>query len=171
MSDAKSISDEQKAIIQSWADEGDDLSVIQRKLADELNVNVTYMEVRFLMGDLGIKMPAKEKALEEEASEESTPAEEVLAETETSQVEESLEDGSIPPAAAGAVKVTMSDVLPAGVMAGGTVTFSDGVHATWGLDQMGRMSLDGTEPGYRPSEDDLKTFQVELQKLAQEKGM
>ncbi len=173
MSDAKSISDEQKAIIQSWADGGDDLSVIQNKLADELNVNVTYMEVRFLMGDLGIKMPAKEIAPEEQAPEETTTAEEAVVESETGEAAEeaTLVEDSIPPAAAGAVKVTMSDVLPAGVMAGGTVTFSDGVHATWGLDQMGRMSLDGTDPGYRPSEADLKTFQVELQKLAQEKGM
>lgn len=171
MSDAKSINDEQKAIIQAWADDGDDLSVIQKKLADELNVNVTYMEVRFLMGDLGIEMPVKEQAVEEEEVEVSGPAEELGAEVDTLETGQSPATEASPPAAAGAVKVTMSDVLPAGFMAGGTVTFSDGVHASWGLDQMGRLSLDGTDPGYRPSGTDLKAFQVELQRLAQENGM
>lgn len=171
MNDAKSISDEQKAIIQSWADDGNDLSVIQKKLADELNVNVTYMEVRFLMSDLGIKMPVKEKPVEEEAPDVSDSAEELGTETETHETGETTAEEASPPAAMGTVKVTMGDVLPAGFMAGGTVTFSDGVHATWGLDQMGRLSLDGADPGYRPSEADLKAFQVELQKLAQEKGM
>jgi hypothetical protein len=171
MSDAKSISDEQKAIIQSWADDGNDLSMIQKKLADELNVNVTFMEVRFLMGDLGIKMPAKEKPVEEEAVDVSEPTEELAAEADTPAAEETTAEEASPPAAIGTVKVTMSDVLPAGVMAGGTVTFSDGVHTNWGLDQMGRMSLIGADPGYRPSEADLKAFQVELQKLAQEKGL
>lgn len=171
MSDANSINDEQKALIQSWADDGDDLSAIQKKLADELNVNVTYMEVRFLMGDLGIKMPAKEKPVEEAEVEVSEPTGELAAEADTHETEASPAEEASSPTAMGTVKVTMSDVLPAGVMAGGTVTFSDGVYATWGLDQLGRMSLDGADPGYRPSEADLKAFQVELQRLAQEKGL
>ena len=69
------------------------------------------------------------------------------------------------------VSVTMSDVLPPGMLAGGTVIFSDGVQATWGLNQLGQLSLDGADPGYRPSDADLESFQKELQRLAQEKGM
>jgi len=178
MSYADSINEEQKAKIQSWADEGDDLSAIQKKLADEMDVNVTYMEVRFLIGDLGIEMPVKEKDSEEEPSD-------IIDSPEGAEVSKKaaeagdLAESEVPvppvadpePATAGAVKVKMSDVLSPGVLAGGTVTFSDGVQATWGLDQMGRMSLDGTDPEYRPSETDLKSFQMELQKLAQEKGM
>ncbi len=179
MSYADSINDEQKATIQSWADDGDDLSAIQKKLADKLEVQVTYMEVRFLMDDLGITMPAKEVPVEEVPEE---IAEEI---TEDPQLEKASNGGDaaeqevkpepeakVPledePVAAN-VKVTMSEVLPMGAMAGGTVTFSDGTLATWAVDQMGQLSLDPADPAYRPTEADVQAFQMELQKLAQEK--
>lgn len=177
MSYADSINDEQKATIQSWADDGDDLSAIQKKLADEMDVQVTYMEVRFLMGDLGIKMPVKEVPVEEvpeEVAEEpeftETPSEgdalgeENTAEPEKTGADEPVEDEPV----AANVKVTMSEVLPMGAMAGGTVTFSDGVLANWAVDQMGQMSLNASDPAYRPTEADVQAFQTELQKLAQE---
>ena len=179
MSYADSINDEQKAQIQSWADDGDDLSAIQKKLADELDVHVTYMEVRFLMGDLGI--PAKEEPVEEapeeaeevlEVVEAEVPSEgEVAAEVagEEPAAEPEAEAPAEEETALPSVKVTMSEVLPMGAMAGGTVTFSDGVLANWAVDQMGQLSLDASDPAYRPGEADVQSFQIELQKLAQEK--
>ncbi|NOX99751.1 MAG: hypothetical protein GXP30_08495 [Verrucomicrobia bacterium] len=186
MSYADSINDEQKATIQSWADDGDDLSAIQKKLADELEVQVTYMEVRFLMDDLGIKMPTKEVPVEEVAEVAEEIAEEPTEKTtEDPQLEETPSEGEAAEQAekpeveasepvedepvAANVKVTMSEVLPMGAMAGGTVTFSDGTSATWAVDQMGQLSLDPADPAYRPTEADVRAFQMELQKLAQEK--
>ncbi len=178
MSYADTINDEQKAIIQTWADGGDDLSAIQKKLADELSVQVTYMEVRFLIADIGIEMPVKEVPVEEEVSEEVVETPETDAEgSEEAGNEEEVVTGNENPAPEGeplpaaSVKVTMSEVLPPGAMAGGTVTFGDGMQATWGLNQMGQLSLDPTDPAYRPSEADVKAFQMELQKVAQEKGL
>ena len=177
MSYADSINDQQKAIIQSWADEGDDLSGIQKKLHDELEIQVTYMEVRFLIGDLGIVMPSKEKPSEEVVAEESEePVSEEPA-TAGEQVDEQLDatqsaDAQDDPAATQtSVKVTMSEVLPPEALAGGTVVFSDGMNANWSLNQMGQLSLDASDPAYRPSEADVAAFQKELQRLAKEKGM
>jgi hypothetical protein len=47
------------------------------------------------------------------------------------------------------------------------VTFSDGETAEWMLDQTGRLGLNPTKPGYRPSEADVMSFQRELQRVAQ----
>lgn len=178
MSYADSINDQQKAIIQSWADEGDDLSRIQKKLNDELEIQVTYMEVRFLIGDLGIVMPSKEKPSEEVVEEESeepvseepAPTGEQVNELEANESPESP-NAQEPAAAQISVKVTMSEVLPPDALAAGTVVFSDGMNANWSLNQMGQLSLDASDPAYRPSEADVAAFQKELQRLAKEKGM
>ena len=36
---------------------------------------------------------------------------------------------------------------------------------------MGRLGLSATQPGYRPSQEDLQSFQEELAKLLQSQGM
>lgn len=179
MSYADSITAEQKVIIQSWADAGDDLSLIQKKLADELEIQVTYMEVRFLIGDLGIVMPSKEVPVEEEPEEESVSENAPAAEGGAGDEEQGAEaepEAKLPvtddqTTTAASVTVTMSEVLPPGALAGGTVVFSDGMNAAWSLNQMGQLSLDASDPAYRPSEADVAAFQKELQRLAQEKGM
>ncbi|MCF6310938.1 MAG: hypothetical protein L3J39_00660 [Verrucomicrobiales bacterium] len=182
MSYADSITDQQKSIIQSWADEGDDLSRIQKKLQDELEIQVTYMEVRFLIGDLGIVMPSKEKPSEEvEEEEKSEPVseEQESVKQESSEVDNKESDSDSSPdsdaqepaVAQTSVKVTMSEVLPPDALAGGTVVFSDGMNANWLLNQMGQLSLDASDPAYRPSEADVTAFQQELQRVAKEKGM
>ena len=68
----------------------------------------------------------------------------------------------------GAVSVSLDRVVQAGALASGSVTFSDGVTAKWMLDQMGRLGLSSvSQPGYRPSTEDLQAFQVAIQnKLA-----
>jgi len=52
----------------------------------------------------------------------------------------------------------------------GSVTFSDGVSATWALDQMGRLALKAASPGYRPPQEDLREFQLALQRELQKQG-
>jgi hypothetical protein len=47
---------EQRAAVSQWIAAGDSLAVVQRKLTDELKVSMTYMEVRFLVDDLGLEM-------------------------------------------------------------------------------------------------------------------
>jgi len=51
------------------------------------------------------------------------------------------------------------------------VTFSDGENAGWYLDPAGRLALDPSTPGYRPSQKDVMDFQIELEKAARSQGL
>ena len=51
----------QKAKVRGWIEEGLKLSEIQKKLASEFGLSMTYMEMRFLLDDL--KLKPKEKKL------------------------------------------------------------------------------------------------------------
>jgi hypothetical protein len=55
-------------------------------------------------------------------------------------------------------------------MASGSVTFSDGQHKKWTLDQFGRLGLTGGEEGYNPSDDDVMEFQKQLDSALRGKG-
>jgi hypothetical protein len=66
--------------------------------------------------------------------------------------------------------VELDRVVKAGALVSGTVTFSDGVKASWSLDQFGRLGLSSGKPNYRPSEEDLQSFQEELTRLIQNRG-
>ena len=59
--------------------------------------------------------------------------------------------------------MTIDQMARPGALVSGKVTFSDGNSAAWYLDQMGRLGLTPQQPGYRPSQEDLLTFQTELQ--------
>ena len=47
---------EQKAAVASWVQAGDNLSAVQRKLAEQFKVNLTYRDVRFLVDDLDLAL-------------------------------------------------------------------------------------------------------------------
>ena len=49
MSSPKSLSAEQISRIQAWADSGDGFPEIHKKLRDEFEIRVTYLETRFLL--------------------------------------------------------------------------------------------------------------------------
>ncbi len=139
-----------------WAAQGESLSTIQKNLEAELNLRLTYMDLRFLLDDYGIelgKKPAPEKK-EEPAVEEALPGEGEAEEMEV----------------AGAVQVEADLINRPGTLMSGAVTFSDGVKAKWYLDQMGRLGLEGVDKGYRPAPEDIQDFQSELQKIIQKKG-
>ena len=50
------LSAEQRAAVSQWIAAGDTLAAVQRKLTEELKVSMTYMEVRFLVDDLGLEL-------------------------------------------------------------------------------------------------------------------
>jgi len=78
-------------------------------------------------------------------------------------------DGDAAPA--GGVSVSLDPITPAGVMAAGGVTFSDGTSGKWYLDRYGRLGLSGLAQGYRPSPEDGALFQSRLVELLQSKGL
>jgi len=128
------------------------LAEVQRRLKEELGVSVTYMDVRFLVDDL--KLQLKEQPKQSEAVERLAAAK-----------QEGESARSAPPA--GGVSVTMDTITKPHALASGKVTFSDGESADWMLDQTGRLGLNPTKPGYRPSQTDVMAFQQELQRVAQ----
>ncbi len=50
------LSPEQKQSVAAWVAAGDSLSEVQRKLSDQFQVSMTYMDVRFLVDDLGLEL-------------------------------------------------------------------------------------------------------------------
>jgi len=161
MISAGQLSEEQKQTMADWAAQGASIADIQRKLKEEFALGVTYMEARFLVLDLGLKLHEEPKKKEEKkAADESAGAE---------------SEGSSPvdapsPPTAGGVDVTLDDLALPGAIVSGKVTFRDGQTAVWMLDQFGRPSLDPDTAGYRPPEEDVLDFQRQLQGLLQKRG-
>ena len=136
----------QEAAMRQWVQEGQNLSQIQAHLNALLAPqSLTYMEVRFLLDDLGLEIQAK------------APSTEVTAVSNTPTEPEPLE-----PAALGKVQVTLNPIQRPGMLATGDVTFSDGEKAEWYFDEMGRIGLMPTTAGYRPSAEDGVEFQKSL---------
>lgn len=142
------LNESQKIAVREWIDAGLDLSKIQSKLSAEFDLRLTYMEVRFLVDDLGIVPRDAETAASEEASDWNAP----------------LPGEAQANAPAAGVSITVDQITRAGALASGRVTFSNGKGAAWSLDQLGRLGLSPDEPGYKPPQEDVMNFQVELQK-------
>jgi hypothetical protein len=47
---------EQKAAVSSWVAAGDNLSIVQKKLAEQFKISMTYRDVRFLVDDLDLAL-------------------------------------------------------------------------------------------------------------------
>lgn len=147
------LTEEQKQAVASWVSRGASLSAVQKRLKDEFGISMTYMDARFLLDDLKLQIREDEPKPSEAADRLAAAKQEGEAGREN--------------AASGGVRVTMDAVTRASALASGKVTFSDGETADWMLDQTGRLGLNPTNPGYRPSEADVMAFQRELQRVAQ----
>lgn len=157
MSSAKSLTDEQVATIRSWAEAGDQLPDIQRKLGEELGVKITYLETRFLIEDLGIELVVEEPPKEEE------PAAEEPAGDQDGSDDEGVASES-------GVTVTVDSVQRPGAMVSGTANFGGTQKIAWWLDQYGRLGMDADDPEFRPTEEQATAFQKELQGALRKAG-
>lgn len=146
------LSEEQKASVGSWVAEGESLSSIQTRIQTEFGISMTYMDVRFLVDDLGAEFVEPEP----DDAEEAASVEEAILEP--------VDEGG------GSVSVEVDKVMRPGALVSGTVKFSDGVSAQWQLDQMGRLGIVPPKEGYQPPESDLEEFQVQLQQQLQKQG-
>lgn len=181
---------EQKQTVASWVAAGDNLSAVQKKLAEHFKVSMTYRDVRFLVDDLDLQLkdappkadsdfgrpaagapqpgPGEKKGFFDKAKEKLGLAKDPAAEAE---LDEDFEDAL--PAGGGRVSVSVDKVtLIPGAMASGTVTFSDGVSGKWIVDNYGRPGF--TEigrPDYRPSPADAQAFIQELNLAMQKRGL
>ncbi len=144
---------EQKQSVAAWIEEGAKLADVQRRLSEEFDLHLTYMDARFLMDDL--KLAIKEP-----------PAPEPAAPAETAPVPSDaagVANAEVLPPASGRVSVKVDSITKPGAMVSGTVTFSDGKDSTWYLDQTGRLGMVPAEAGYRPPEPDIAEFQALLE--------
>lgn len=148
------LTDEQKQQVIRWIAEGQKLADVQRRLGDEYDVRLTYMETRFLIDDLKITPqdpPEPPKSpITAEAAAPAAPGPMLAADA---------------PASGGAgVALKVDEITKPGTLVSGSVTFSDGGKADWHLDQMGRLGMSPAQPGYRPPEPDIEAFQIALDK-------
>lgn len=153
------ISQEQSKQLKKWAEEGLSLAIIQRKLSENWNLQLTYMEMRFLLDDLDIQ-------LKEEESDDSKKQE---AEGDQISEEQDALMGN-----QGQVSVALDKIVRPGALMSGSVTFSDGKKATWQLDSLGRLGIvPSAELGanYSPPEKDLVHFQKAIQTELQKSGL
>lgn len=161
------LDDAQKKTVIGWIDQGLKLAEIQKKLIAEMGLNPTYMEVRFLVDDLKVmpKDPEPPKKVEPVPAAKATApagAEGVPAEPDTEVMPA--------PVGTGQVSLSLDQIARPGTMISGKVTFSDGNTAEWYLDQTGRLGVVPAVKGYKPTQEDIQIFQMELQAQLQKMG-
>jgi hypothetical protein len=186
---ATNLSPEQKQAVAAWVAGGDNLSAVQKKLFDQFKVSLTYMDVRFLVDDLDLKLKdaapkpsadlgsqppvaggqpdargGEKKGLLDKAREKLGLAREPEAPAD--------EEEDFGPEGGTAVTVTVDQkTLIPGAVASGSVTFSDGVTGKWIVDNYGRPGFtEISQPGYRPSAADGQAFMQELSAALQKRG-
>ena len=151
---------EQLDMVRAWAAAGVDLNGIQKNLAAECGVHMTYMDVRFLLLDYGIEIAVPSVAPAPEPAE---PA----AQPAVEPVE------AVPaPAPAGPVGkpvVTLDELMLPGTLISGKVQFSSGTKGGWQIDQLGRFAWNSLEG--QPTPEELQAFQFELTQILSRGGM
>ncbi|MDX2187033.1 MAG: hypothetical protein SFV32_08875 [Opitutaceae bacterium] len=190
-----SLSAEQKHAVAAWVAAGDNLSAVQKKLREQFQVSLTYMEVRFLIDDLNLALKdAAPKASADlsapsprpdapsgrqpaPAPDDQEPDADAYPENGYEDIPEeavaadaTLDDANTP--AGGNVSVSVDKVtLIPGAVASGTVTFSDGVTGKWIVDHYGRPGFtEISQPGYRPTPTDGQAFMQQLSQALAKQG-
>jgi hypothetical protein len=148
----------QRKQVAAWIADGAKLSEIQTRLASELGLKFTYMEVRLLVDDLKLtpKDPEPPKVV--------APPPEAA---------KPIAEKTVPAPATGmpgGVSVTVDQLARPGAIVSGKVTFSDGQQAEWYLDQSGRLGVAPKQQGYKPSAADVQQFQAALEKEVSRMG-
>ena len=189
-----SLTPEQKQTVTGWVAAGDNLSAVQKKLAEQFKISMTYRDVRFLVDDLNLELkdpapkvdasdvsktppprpaaPPEKKGLIDKLKEKVGMAPGAVQEDDlpADELPEAAEDFPAGPAGAGSVSVDLDRIVRPGFMVSGSVTFSDGVSGKWALDQMGRLMLETPQKGYQPNPADVQAFQRELQAQLAKQG-
>jgi hypothetical protein len=147
------LDESQRQKVAAWIADSATISQIQSRLASELGLKLTYMEVRFLVDDLKLtpKDPEPPKVAAPVA-EAAKPADKKNSPPPTE-----------PPGAKGGVAVTVDQLARPGAIVSGKVAFSDGQQAEWYLDQTGRLGVVPKQQGYKPTGADVQQFQAALQ--------
>ena len=153
------LTDQQKETVKKWVAEGKGVSEIQRLLSSEFGIEMMYIDVRFLIDDIGVQIPSSG----ENAADSAQEASPVDAEgPQSGSAGENEAQAENPGESSGGVRVTVSPIQRPGAVMSGDVVFSDGGMAEWVLDNSGRLGLNPSTPGYTPPQSDLPEFQQKL---------
>jgi hypothetical protein len=147
------LDESQRQKVAAWIADGATISQIQSRLASELGLKLTYMEVRFLVDDL--KLTPKDPEPPKVAA--------PVAEATKPADKKSTPPPAEPPGMPGGVSVTVDQLARPGAIVSGKVAFSDGQQAEWYLDQTGRLGVVPKQQGYKPTAADMQQFQAALQ--------
>ena len=122
--------------------EGHSLAEVQKMLEEELGIKMTYLDLRLLVAELQDVDWSKQDAQKEAVTPELVEPEEPKSRT----------------------RITMSRVVRPGAAMSGEVTFASGAEAEWFVDAYGRLGINPKPGSARPTEEDLREFQMELQR-------
>ena len=174
------LTEDQITTIKSWIESGDDLGKIQNQINESFDINLTYLETRFLLSDLKIELNEDEEEEEEEPVDEpsaeiqdsdnvteNTEDPEQLGTPSDDPEKEETDEGAQPTN----INVSVDSITQPQCVISGKVTFSDGQLASWWFDQVGQLGLNPDQEGYTPSPEDVAVFQVELRKVLAEQGL
>lgn len=150
------LNEAQKKTVSEWIAAGAKLSEVQTRLGTELGIRLTYMEVRFLVDDLKLRLQ------DPEPPKPATPPPAAAPASPTAPVAPEATAAGAP--LGGQVSVTVDKIARPGALVSGGVTFSDGMSADWYLDQTGRLGLVAKQQGYKPSPADVQQFQMALER-------
>lgn len=135
------LTDTQMQTLRQWAEQGKDLNAIQKALAEEMGLHLTYMDTRFLLLDNGIELQSAPEPVRKK-------------------------ENPLPPAPdspAGQLQVTVDELQQPGVFLSGKVHFPSGATGSWFFDATGRLSW---EPGIgEPTPAEMADFQKELSRI------
>ncbi len=175
-----SLNQEQLETVKRWVAEGSSISDVQSKLKDEYGVVMTYIDVRFLIDDLGAELISPQVEATPELND--TPNGEI-ADNPTSDIPQSPETFDNAPSddfdnptqeqqsyseqetQVSNVKVTVSPIQRPDCIISGDVEFSDGSKAEWRIDRMGQLGIIPSNPAMNPPQSDIMEFQRQLQQL------
>ena len=159
------LDDTQRKKVAGWIAEGMKLSEIQNRLASELGVRMTYMDVRLLVDDL--KLTPKDI----DPPKPIAPVVPPTAPPQNSPAGLKVDSAPVPEGSVSGVSVSVDQLARPGAVVSGKVTFSDGKKADWYIDQTGRLGLAPQEAGYRPPTADVQQFQIALEAELSKMGM
>jgi hypothetical protein len=164
MKKTMNLDEAQRKRVAAWIAEGLKLSEIQNRLASELKIHLTYMDVRLLVDDLkltpkDVEPPKPTTSPLQGTAMPPSPGAKRPAPAPASTA------GAPPKPAAGAkgVAVSVDQIARPGAVVSGKVTFGDGNKAEWYFDDMGRLGLVAQQQGYRPPAAELQQFQAALE--------
>lgn len=149
------LSDKQRKTVAAWVREGMSPGEVQSKIKQEFGIALTYLELRLLMDELKVIPKDQEPPPEEKKA----PKQDDLF------PDDDDPEPLAPKRARGKVTVTLDQIARPNALVSGKVTFSDGQKAEWYVDPLGRPAMLPDKPGYRPSQEDLMSFQMELQRV------